>query len=302
VRVPISVVIPTFNRPQQLRSCLAALAGTKYPRDHFEVVVVDDGGTANLEPIIDGVRGSMQIRLARQPNRGPAAARNHGAALAGGALLAFTDDDCLPDPDWLPALARRTADQPEHLIGGSTINVLESNPFSAASQHLVSYLYEYSEKQRSNPHWTGFFASNNLAVPAAGFTEIGGFDTGFPLAAGEDRDFCDRWAAAGRPATFEPDARMRHAHRLSLASYWRQHWNYGRGAFHYNQARARRGAPPLRPQPPSFYVHLLRYPFSQRRSARAALEAGLLALSQCANALGYFAEKRARRAGPAPST
>lgn len=101
--------------------------------------------------------------------------------------------------------------------------------------------------------------------------------------------------------TFAPDARIRHAHRLSFSSYWRQHWNYGRGAFHYNQARARRGAAPLRPQPPAFYMDLLRYPFAHGRWPRAAVEAALLALSQCANALGYLAEKRARRTGPAPA-
>lgn len=155
LHVPISVIIPTFNRPRQLQACLAALTATTYPRDRFEVVVVDDGGGADLQPIIDAAHASLDVRLARQANGGPASARNAGAALARGALLAFTDDDCLPDPDWLPALARRAAAQPGHLIGGATVNVVETNPFSAASQHLVSYLYEYTERQRGNPNWTG---------------------------------------------------------------------------------------------------------------------------------------------------
>lgn len=291
MNVPISVIVPTFNRPRQLSACLAALAATEHPRDGFEIIVVDDGGTADLEPVVEPARHDLQIRLVRQQNGGPAAARNAGAATATGALLAFTDDDCLPEPRWLPALARRAAAQPDHLIGGETVNVLAANPFSAASQHLVSYLYEYSEKQRANPHWTGFFTSNNLAVPATGFAEIGGFDTRFPLAAGEDRDFCDRWQAHGLPTAFEPDARILHAHRLSFRSYWRQHWNYGRGAFHFTSARARRGASPIRRQPLSFYLDLLRYPFRHTRWPRAVPESGLLAVSQVASALGYYYER-----------
>jgi GT2 family glycosyltransferase len=295
VRVTISIIIPTFNRPRQLETCLAALAESKYPRECFEVIVVDDGGMADLRPIITAHQESLQLSLTRQPRGGPAAARNAGAALAQGALLAFTDDDCLPDPSWIAVLARQMTDRPDHLVGGATVNLLSANPFSAASQHLISYLYEYSERQQSNPDWTRFFASNNMALPADGFARVGGFDAEFPLAAGEDRDFCDRWLAHGMPMAFAPDARVLHAHRLSFSSFWRQQWNYGRGAFHFSRSRARRGEPPVRRQPLSFYLNLVRYPFGHESWPRAVGLAGLLALSQGANALGYYYEKQARR-------
>jgi GT2 family glycosyltransferase len=295
LRALISVVIPTHNRPDQLRACLAALAASHYAAEGFEVVVVDDGGSAPLEPIIDGAEASLRVRLVRQDRAGPAAARNRGAGLARGELLVFTDDDCLPEPDWLSAMARHAQARPGHLIGGMTVNALQDNAYSAASQHLVSYLYAYSSRQASSPGWRPFFTSNNIAVPVAGFEEVGGFDAEFPLAAGEDRDFCDRWAAHGLPMAFAPDARIRHAHRLGAASFWRQHWNYGRGAYHFHRARARRGSTPMRPQPVSFYLNLLRYPFSETRRPRAVLEAALLGTSQLANALGYYREMLNRR-------
>jgi GT2 family glycosyltransferase len=299
--VHVTVVIPTFNRPRQLEACLAALAASTYPADRFDVVVVDDGGSADLRSVIQARREAspdLSVRLERTDRGGPAAARNTGAALARGVLLAFTDDDCLPEAGWLDALVRCAAARPDHLIGGLTANQLTTNPFSAASQFLVSYLYEYSEGQRGNPRWAGFFTSNNLAVPADDFHRIGRFDTSFPLAAGEDREFCDRWLARGLPTALAPDARVHHAHHLGPASFWRQHWNYGRGAFHFNRARARRGAGPLQPQPFAFYADLVRYPFRHGSGPRAALEAALLAASQGANALGYFYERLRSRGAP----
>lgn len=286
----ISVVIPTHNRPRQLGACLGALAKSSYPPERFEVLVVDDGGmppvTAQVLPT-----SNLEVRLHRQQNAGPAAARNAGAALARGSLLVFTDDDCLPGPRWLEALAARAEAQPGHLIGGATINALQDNVFSAASQDLVSYLYEYALEQEADSAWSPFFTSNNLAVPADGFERIGGFDAGFPLAAGEDRDFCDRWSEQGLPMTFAPDARVMHAHRLDLRSFCRQHWNYGRGAFHFHRSRARRGADPVRPQPLTFYLDLLRFPFDRTSRSRATIQAALLAVSQAMNAAGYCYER-----------
>lgn len=297
----ISVVIPTYDRPLELDACLDALGRSTYPRERFEVVVVDDGSPMPLDDVVDPHRRSLTITLERQSNAGPAAARNRGAAMARGALLAFTDDDCLPDPDWLTVLSRHAAERPDHMIGGRTINQLDGNPFSSASQHLVSYLYEYGLRSAGAMPWTGFFASNNLAVPADAFRRIGGFDVDFPLAAGEDRDFCARWNEAGLPAYHAPDAVIRHRHRLGPGSFWRQHWNYGRGAFHFHRARHRRGGGPLRPEPLGFYIDMLRYPFRHESLGRGVVHAKLLGIAQVANALGYFREKYTTRASPTRS-
>lgn len=295
----ISVVIPTYDRPTQLAVCLGGLARSRFPPERFEVVVVDDGSPAPLDPVVEPLRSSLRLTLVRQPNRGPAAARNAGAAAARGELLAFTDDDCVPDPDWLEALARHAAQRPGHLIGGRTINMLPRNAFSAASQHLVSFLYDYGLASATSRPWTGFFASNNIALPTAAFQAIGGFDETFPLAAGEDRDFCARWNESGAPSHFAPDARIRHYHRLTLSRFWRQHWNYGRGAFHFHRARAERGGQPLRPEPPRFYLGMMRYPLRHEPLARGVIHSALLGFAQCANAMGFFHERRrARAAGP----
>jgi len=102
-----SIVVPTCDRPRQLAACLQSLARLDYPRDRFEVIVVDDGTTTAAPALVVEMKAGPDVRLVRQPHAGPAAARNLGASHARGSLLAFTDDDCAPAPDWLWALAAR---------------------------------------------------------------------------------------------------------------------------------------------------------------------------------------------------
>jgi glycosyltransferase involved in cell wall biosynthesis len=286
----VSVVVPTYNRPRQLRACLEALAAQSYPQGRFEVIVVDDGSPAPLGPLVDELRGRLEVRLLRQERQGPAAARNRGAAAARGTLLAFTDDDCRPHPGWLRALTLRLGAAPEAMVGGQTINALRDNACAEASQLLVGYIYEYFNR----PGGAYFFTSNNIALARAGFEAIGGFDTSYPRAAAEDRDFCDRWQLAGFPMVYAPEALIDHAHALTLRGFWRQHLNYGRGAYHFHQARARRAAAPIKVEPLGFYLRLLGAPLRRRPLHQALPLAALLALSQGANTLGFLRERAGR--------
>ena len=83
------------------------------------------------------------MKFLRQHHAGPAAARNKGATCASGEFLAFTDDDCQPDPHWLTAFAERFVATPEHLIGGRTLNALPGNFYSAASHAIMEVVYEH---------------------------------------------------------------------------------------------------------------------------------------------------------------
>ncbi|MGZ8250554.1 glycosyltransferase [Methylomagnum sp.] len=140
-----SIVIPTLNRPGPLRHCLAALTALDYPAECYEVIVVDDGGHAPLNGGLAEFQGRLKIRLIRQTNAGPGAARNTGAAAASGEYLAFTDDDCHPEPGWLRAFAARFEARPDALLGGHTLNGLPENIYSAASQALQAWFYDYCE-------------------------------------------------------------------------------------------------------------------------------------------------------------
>jgi GT2 family glycosyltransferase len=282
-----SIIIPTYARPGQLATCLQALTCLDYPRYRFEAIVVDDGSENPLKDVVEPFRHQLNVILLSQPNAGPATARNTGASQARGKFLAFTDDDCSPVPDWLKTLAKRFAATPDCAIGGRTLNSLRDNPFSTASQILIDYLYDY---YNSDHNQANFFASNNLALPRERFHEIGGFDTTFPSAAGEDRELCDRWLNHGCRMIYAPEVLVWHSHSLTCCNFWKQHFSYGRGAYFFQQARVRHGYNRIRLEPLSFYLNLMRAPFGQTRGPRALLLAALLVLSQVANAAGYFAE------------
>lgn len=282
-----SIVIPTYNRPERLLNCLRAIAQLDYPRDRFEVIVVDDGSKTPLDEAVAPLRDRIDLKLIRQENAGPATARNRGAAEAQGEFLAFTDDDCQPTADWLTQFAASFATSPQAMLGGKTINALSTNPYSAASQKLIDYLYEYYNPAQGKE---AFFASNNIAMPTANFRALNGFDVSFPLAAAEDRDFCDRWNKS-YPMVYVPEAQIEHYHHLSLASFWKQHFGYGRGAFCFHQIRSQRKATEIEVEPLSFYFNLLSYPFSQSFEVSKILISGLFLISQVANVAGFFWEK-----------
>lgn len=283
-----SIVIPTYNRPERLETCLKSLTRLDYPRDRFEVIVVDDGSIKPLDGVVLPFREVLNLQFIRQENAGPAAARNTGAARAKGKFLVFTDDDCQPTPNWLQALENCFEQNPNCLVGGHTVNELADNLYSEASQLLVDYLYAY---YNADPKQARFFTSNNFALSTEGFREVGFFDTTFPLAAGEDRELCDRWLHHGYQMVYIPEAQVYHAHKLSLRSFWRQHFNYGRGAFHFHQVRANRNREPIKVEPSTFYTDLLRYPFAAPTKHSGLLLTGLFFVSQMANVAGFFWER-----------
>ena len=250
--------------------------------------MVDDGSAESPRAIVSRFTTSLDVRLIEQRNAGPAAARNAGAATARGAVLVFTDDDCRPDPRWLCVIADAAARHPGCAIGGRVENALGDGLYSTASQLLIDFLYEYYNDGEASGR---FFITSNLAFPTEQFRAIGGFDTSFPLAAAEDRDVCDRWREAGHSMVYADDAIVHHAHELRLGSFCRQHFNYGRGAFHLQCARTKRGERPLRVEPPHFYSRLVGYPFGRVQKTRALPLAALMALSQGVYVSGYVAER-----------
>jgi len=93
----ISVIIPAKNTEDTIGNCLRAVLSQRYVNTDYEVIVVDDGSTDRTAEIAK----SMRARVIQQENAGPAAARNAGAEAAYGEILAFTDADCVPSPEWL---------------------------------------------------------------------------------------------------------------------------------------------------------------------------------------------------------
>ncbi len=282
--VDFSIIIPTYDRPTQLNGCLQALARLEYPRDRFEVIVVDDGSETPPEAMVASLRDGLDVMLITQTHAGAAAARNTGAARAKGTFLAFTDDDCRPAQDWLQTLAARFAMTADHAIGGRVLNALPDNPYSGATQVIIDVVYAHFN---SVPGRALFLVSGNFALPADKFRAIGGFDATFPRS--EDRDFCDRWLQHNYRMTYAPEALVYHAHPLTLRTFCGQHFNYGRGDFHFHRARAGRFLRRFRPDV-RFYWAVFRRPFSEAGIRRTISLASFLLVWQAAKTAGFFWE------------
>jgi GT2 family glycosyltransferase len=290
----ISIVIPTYNRPASLHNCLMAMSQLRYSRERFEVVIVDDGGLDDLAPLVHRNALALNIRLLRQSNTGPAGARNAGATAARHEYLAFTDDDCLVDPDWLRELAKPLQAHPNALIGGGSINALPRNRYAEASHTILEVVNDHFN---SNHQRCTFFPSNNIAMPRRNYLEVGGFDPAFRWS--EDRDLCDRWSAKGWPLVYAPAALISHARDMSLWGFCEQHFSYGRGAWLFHRARKARQSGDFEVEG-SFYMKCFRRPFESRRKSQAVPAAVLMGIWQLANAAG-FAYEAVRSRSPARS-
>lgn len=282
VAMDFSIIIPTYNRPAELGHCLRELSRLDYPRDRFEVIIVDDGSTISVAQIAAPFHQCLDLTVCVTGHAGPSRARNLGAEYARGRYLAFTDDDCKPSRGWLQALDARARGAPEAIVGGRTVNALPENVYSTLSQLVLDAAYAY---YNGDPDHARFFASNNLAAPADLFRELGGFDPAFRTA--EDRDLCARWSESGGRLLYAPEAVMYHAHALTIGALWRQHVGYGRGAYRFHRKHDWTGQFPIDRR---FYRDLVMRPYARERVQNAAFLTVLLALQQLANAAGFITE------------
>ena len=245
-----SVVIPTFRRLDTLAACLERLQPGAQTLDagRYEVVVSDDGRRAETRAfLLDRFPWALYVE---GPARGPAANRNHGAAHARGAWLVLTDDDTLPEPGWLAAYARAAAAHPE-------AEALEGRTVCPGGFGTPMHYAPVNETG-------GRFWTCNVAVRAARFAAIGGFDEGFAVAHMEDQDLRERLRGAGATIAWVPEAVVAHPARrqpggraLGLQRRAEVRYLYKHGASRPVRASLLRGVASLRvgiirSLPPSF--------------------------------------------------
>lgn len=223
-----SVIIPSRGRTQQLSETLDAIMAQR--GRPLEVIVVDDNGSNEAVQetalIVEG-----KGKLVRAGGKGPGAARNRGAMLARGTYLLFTDDDCLPDPEWAMRLADRlgAADDPLIAVGGRTV---------AAGKDFFSRYYDLHRVLDPMPHDPAhperipYMVTANCGIRRDTFFRIGGFDEDIPFAGGEDVGLSLKLIRAGGHIVRVPDAVVRHQFRSGIKALHRMFHQYGQGGRH----------------------------------------------------------------------
>jgi len=279
LKLPVfSVVVPTFHRPQALVALLKGIAANCFPRDQIEVIVVDDSGCGEVDAVLAPFRELYSLTALLTPHLGPGPARQVGIDIAQGEYLAFTDDDCIPDPGWLSELYAGLRANPGCAIGGCVLNGLPENVFSSTSQIIFDYFVRQCAVSEVEYVGTG-----NVAYPAAAFRAIGGLDRNWRIGGGEDRDLCRRWRGSGRRFVIHSTASIRHYHPLQLSEFCNQQFRYGRGA-----SRVHRDSPLQRF---GFYWGLVAAGFSGDGRHPRLFTGALVMLSQLATGCGFIAER-----------
>lgn len=208
----VSLVIPTYSRPDALLQTLDALTRLDYPADRWEAVVVDDGSPdAECGPVEAWIeRTGAPVRFFRQRNAGPAAARNRGAAAARGAVLIFIDNDILVEPDFLRQHLEALAANPRAWIVGRVIQPqqLQSTPFGRYRDRLhEQFHHSHPVGELTETIW---ITTQNLALPACDFQELGGFDESFTIASSEDWELGYRARCQGIRMLYHGGIAVRH--------------------------------------------------------------------------------------------
>ena len=250
---PASIVIATFDRPDDLRACLRSLMSQTSARP-FEIIVVDNHPASGLTPPV--VAEFPHARLLSEPRQGLSYARNAGIRASTGAIIVATDDDVVMPPDWLEKLLAPFARDDVMIVTG---NVLPAELATRAQQLFEHYggLGRGFVRVEAGGEWFGSWyreavptwqlgATANAAFRAPIFSHpsIGMLDpalgAGSPTGCSEDTDLFYRVLAAGFTIVYEPAAYVWHHHRRDMRALRRQIYAYSKGHVAYHLITWRR--------------------------------------------------------------
>jgi glycosyltransferase involved in cell wall biosynthesis/GT2 family glycosyltransferase len=230
VSVPaISVVIPTYNRREQLRGALVGLAGQTGLTEPPEVVVVSDGSSDGTDEFLQSPECPLPVVAVRQDNAGPAAARNRGIREATGDLVLFIDDDVVPAPDLLAAHLRHhvASGDDDTVVIGPMITPTDEvlSPWVRWEQDMLYKQYAAMERGEWEATARQFYTAN-ASIARRHLVAAGGFDEAFRRA--EDVELAYRLADRGLRFTFAKDAVVDHHAERSFVSWLDIAGQYGR--------------------------------------------------------------------------
>ncbi|CAA9504774.1 MAG: hypothetical protein AVDCRST_MAG30-2135, partial [uncultured Solirubrobacteraceae bacterium] len=220
-RPAVTVVVPSHGRPLRLRWLLNALEEQSLPRQDWELVVVTDDAGEETPRLLESHpltgAGVLRHHLLPPGTGSPARQRNVGWRAARAPLVAFTDDDCRPDPGWLDALLAVAADAPGSIVQGAT----RPDPYELAVLAAPrTRTLRVEPPQRECP-------TCNVLYPRALLERMGGFDEAFGGPAGEDTDLAERARATGAALAAAPAAVVFHAvESFSLPAMVRLTWKW----------------------------------------------------------------------------
>ena len=213
----VSVVVPARNSERTIEQTIQSLLALEYPRDRLELILVDNASTDGTSGILAAY--SDRLRRLYEPKRGAAAARNRGILGARHPVIAFTDADCIVDPDWLWQLVVPLEDASVGISGGGIRAVRPCNAVEEYGERIHDH--EKAIRVYKPPYAvTATWASRQSVL-----LEVGGFDESLP--GGEDVDLAYRIVQAGYRLAYCAGAIVHHHNRSTLKALFREGFNHG---------------------------------------------------------------------------
>jgi GT2 family glycosyltransferase len=213
----ISAVVCSYNGSRTIRECLEGLMRIEYP--NFEVIVINDGSTDATAAIAS----EYNCRVITTPNAGLSSARNKALQVADGEIIAFLDDDTIPDRHWLKYIAAAFRETNHAAVGGPNIAPPSSNMIADCVDNAPGGPVHVLITDEQAEHLPGC----NLAIRKSCLEAVGGFDPTFRVA-GDDVDLCWRLRQHGWTLGFCAGAALLHHRRHTIRGYWKQQLGYGK--------------------------------------------------------------------------
>lgn len=218
-----SIIIPVYNRPDELEDLLASLCKQTYV--HFEVIVVEDGSTMPALDVVENYHDKLKIRYFKIENSGPAMARNFGASKAHGEYLLILDSDVVLPAAWLEQIYDAQKHYPVDAFGGPDKAASSFSPIQKAISYAMTSFLTTGGIRGGRKKLDKFYPrSFNMGIKQEVYQALGGFAN---MRYGEDIDFSIRIMKGGYRTRLFPAAWVYHKRRTNLIQFFKQVWHSG---------------------------------------------------------------------------
>lgn len=219
----VSIIVPAYNASDIIKTCIEALLAIEYPKDKLEIIVVDNNSGDETRSLIEKYPVILETETKIQSSY---AARNRGILRATGEIIAFTDSDCIVEPQWIKEGVKFFVDKNCGAVAGE---IISSPPTTLIEEYLKSR-YFLSQKHTLNHSFYPYPQTANAFYRRSVLETIGFFDP--QMVSGGDADISWRMQMqTGYRLCHAPDAIIQHKHRNTIKGFYEQNRTYGIGRF-----------------------------------------------------------------------
>lgn len=228
INFQFSIIIPCFNRADELDELLNSIILINFPHDRFEVIISDDGSTDSTAELVKSFikKSNLNISYITQENKGPGAARNHAMEKARGDFLIFVDSDVTMPEYWLHNISKKISGEKADAFGGPDTFRKNFPPLlKAINYSMTSFITTGGLRGRKGKKLAKFYPrSFNMGLSKKLYNKIGGFGS---LRHGQDIEFSHRIISSGAKVVFVENAPVFHKRRTNLKRFYKQVFNWG---------------------------------------------------------------------------